>query len=105
MHNAIFSITIVVACAFTALLVSRRVHNTIITMPMIYVALGVAVGPALFDVVHIERGSEVARIIAELTLVLVLASDASRIRMRSLRQFHDIPIRLLSIGLPLMIVL
>ena len=42
--------------------------------------------------------------LAEATLVVVLFTDASRIDLRALRSEHRVPVRLLSIGLPLTIV-
>ena len=49
--------------------------------------------------------SETLRLIVEVTLVLVLFSDASRVNLRGLRSDSGIPVRLLLIGLPLTIVL
>ena len=47
--------------------------------------------------------SEQVRVLAELTLTLVLFADASRIDMRALRREYSVPTRLLGIGLPLTI--
>ena len=44
-------------------------------------------------------------IIAQLTLVLVLATDASRINLKSVLSSYTLPLRLLGIGLPLTMVL
>ena len=49
--------------------------------------------------------AEIVRVIAELTLVLVLASDASRIDLRRLVRDHSLPTRMLGIGLPLTMLL
>ena len=40
-------------------------------------------------------------LVAELTLILVLFSDAARINLKSVRQDHNLPSRMLLIGLPL----
>lgn len=100
------ALTVVAVCVATLLagIVSRRIQGTIITLPMLFVAFGLALSPVGLDLVNLDRHSELVRVVAELTLVLVLASDASRIRVRTLLEFHSIPTRLLSIGLPLMMI-
>ncbi len=81
--------------------VSKRIRGTIITLPMVYVALGLIIGGAGLNLLGLDLESEFVRIVAELALVLVLASDAGRISVRRLVKDHILPIRLLSIGLPL----
>ncbi len=88
-------------CILLIAAVSKRIHNTIITIPMLCVALGVMIGPLGLGFVEVSVENESVRVIAEVTLVMVLASDASRIRLRSLRRDHSLPVRLLGIGLPL----
>jgi NhaP-type Na+/H+ or K+/H+ antiporter len=48
------------------------------------------------------RGEQV-KLLAEITLTLVLFADASRISLRALRHESAVPLRLLGIGLPLTI--
>jgi NhaP-type Na+/H+ or K+/H+ antiporter len=88
-------------CTLFVAAVSRRIHNTIITVPMLCVVLGLLIGPIGLGFVDIPVGNEAVRIVAEVTLVMVLATDASRIRLRSVRNDHSLPVRLLAIGLPL----
>ncbi len=94
----------VLLCILAAGIVSRRVQGTFITMPIIYTALGLLIGSRGLGLVQMGLDSEVLRIVAELTLVLVLASDASRISIKLLRRDHTLPARLLSIGLLLTMV-
>ena len=103
MNDSMIAGTAICLAFILALTVSRRIQGTIITMPMIYVTLGLVLSPLGLNLVNFNVRGEFVQITAELTLVLVLASDASRIRMRALRDYHTIPLRLLSIGLPLMI--
>ena len=72
---------------------------------MVYTALGLLIGSRGLGLVEMGLDNEVLRIIAELTLVLVLASDASRISLRLLRRDHNLPARLLSVGLLLTMLL
>ena len=85
--------------------ISGRIRNSVITLPMAYVALGLVISPAGLGLVSIDLDNEFIQIVAEFTLVLVLASDASRIKLRALVRHHTIPARLLGIGLPLMMII
>ncbi len=81
--------------------ISGRLEKTIVTPPMFFVLAGLLVGGWGLGVVPAEIDTPIVHLLAELTLVLVLFTDASRIDLSQLRQQHDIPIRLLAIGLPL----
>lgn len=85
--------------------VSKRLRGTIITLPMLYTLFGLFVGLLFAGLVTLSVDDPLVHLIAELTLVLVLATDASRIKLKSLFRFHSLPLRLLGIGLPLTIVL
>ena len=83
-------------------LVSKRIQTTVVTAPMIFVLFGVLVGPGL-GLVNVALDSPAVQLLAELTLVLVLFTDAARIDLARLRREHNIPLRLLGVGLPLTI--
>ena len=84
-------------------LVSRGAERSIVTPPMVFVALGFAFGSGGFGLVHVPTDSEVIHLLAEVTLVVVLFTDASRIDLRQLRRESALPARMLLIGLPLAI--
>ena len=86
-------------------LVSARVERSIVSAPLAFMALGFAVGPLAGGIADFDTSAGIMRTLAELTLVLVLFTDASRIDLSVLRRHHDVPIRLLGIGLPLTIIL
>jgi NhaP-type Na+/H+ or K+/H+ antiporter len=94
----------VLLCILAAAAISRRVQGTILTLPMLYAAFGLLLGNLGLGLIHADVESEGIRLIAELTLVLVLASDASRINLRELVRDHTLPLRLLGISLPLTMV-
>jgi NhaP-type Na+/H+ or K+/H+ antiporter len=98
-------VLVVVALAVIGFgLVSERLQRSVVTPPMVFVLIGLAVsGPAL-GLIDFSRGTELIEGVAELTLVLLLFTDASRIRVDLLRREHDLPVRLLAIGLPLTMV-
>ena len=85
--------------------VSGRIRNTIITLPMLYVLFGLLVGLVIRDLIGLSFDDPLVEIIAQLTLVLVLATDASRINLKSVLSSYTLPLRLLGIGLPLTMVL
>jgi NhaP-type Na+/H+ or K+/H+ antiporter len=83
--------------------VSRRLSGTPVTPPMAFLAIGVLVGPAVTDGVDLSPAGSTVRTLAEATLAIVLFDDASRIRLTELRHEFTVPLRLLTIGLPLTI--
>ena len=85
-------------------LVSGRLQNSVITPPMVFVTFGLLVSPAVLGLVDLDTGNELVRALAELTLILVLFTDAARINLNALRRDYHLPVRLLGISLPLTIV-
>ena len=69
----------VLVCILVGAAVSQRVQGTIITLPMIYTALGLLIGSAGLGLIHMGLESPVISIVAEVTLAILLATDASRI--------------------------
>jgi NhaP-type Na+/H+ or K+/H+ antiporter len=95
----------VVLCVLIAAAISRRIQGTIITLPMVYTILGLILSGRVLGVVSLDLGDEIIQIIAEVTLILVLFTDASRIDVRRLIRHYTLPTRLLALGLPLMMIL
>ena len=91
----------IVICILFAATISRRIQGTIITLPMVYTLFGILLGGLVLDVIPLTPENTIVELIAELTLVIVLATDASRIDVRALFKDHNLPLRLLGIGLPL----
>ena len=84
---------------------SRPLSSTPITPAMVVVAVGVLVGPLVLDNLTVQPTSSTVRTLAEATLAVVLFSDSSRVNLRALQREASMPVRLLSVGLPLTIVL
>jgi NhaP-type Na+/H+ or K+/H+ antiporter len=82
--------------------VSRRLEALNITAAMFFTSAGLLAG-SVFGLLDISVGSEQVKLIAEITLTLVLFADASRISVRALRREYAVPLRLLGLGLPLTI--
>ncbi len=90
---------------FVFSLVSRRINGTMLTPPMLFTGMGWIAGVSLLPSDRALFDDKTIHTLAELTLVLVLAADASRIRALALYQERAVPIRLLAIALPLIIAL
>ncbi len=95
-EQAVFVLALVI---FAWAVLSARLARADVSGPAAFVAAGVlfALGP-LDDV---ELARENIKVLAELTLAVVLFSDASRVEARRLRSELSWPVRLLGIGFPL----
>lgn len=80
---------------------SARLERSVVSGPMVFVTAGILLGPTALGVVDVGIGDDVLRVLAELTLVLLLFTDAARIDLRLLRRQHRVPVRLLGFGMPL----
>ena len=91
------------AVAFFYALVSARMDNSLVTPPMIFTGVGVAIALVSSQFAEQETSREALKVVAEITLVIVLFIDASRIDLPLFFREHKIAFRLLAIGLPLSI--
>jgi NhaP-type Na+/H+ or K+/H+ antiporter len=85
-------------------LFSKKLEGTPLTLPIVFTGFGWLIGNAGLDLADINPSHGVIHTIAELTLILVLFSDAARIDLKRLLSDHDLPLRLLCIGMPLTII-
>jgi NhaP-type Na+/H+ or K+/H+ antiporter len=85
-------------------LLSRRLDATPVTAAIFFLLAGLLFGSKGLGWIEIAPHGETVRVLAELTLTLVLFADASRIDLGALRREYVVPARLLGIGLPLTIV-
>ncbi len=85
--------------------VAGRVERSWISGPIVFTAVGFILGPDGLSVLHIKISGEGLRLLAELTLAMVLLTDAANADFGVVRRNLGLPERLLLIGLPLTIVL
>ena len=85
-------------------LVASKLDRWWITAPMVFVAAGTILGPGGLDVLPISLSSETVLTITELTLALLLFSDASTVRLHDVEGDATLPRRLLFVGLPLTVI-
>lgn len=101
MERQLFALIAVFILVFG--LVSQRLRKTILTPPMVFVAFGLLVGSGMLGPLEVPADSEPVLTLAELTLVLVLFTDAARIDLSLLTREYGLALRLLIVGLPLTI--
>ena len=100
-----FDLAIVGAFVVAFALISARLSRTVISAPMVFVGFGLLVGPEVLGIVGLSLQKGFVHVLAEITLVVVLYSDAARIDLGVLRRNVGMPLRLLGLSLPLTIAL
>jgi NhaP-type Na+/H+ or K+/H+ antiporter len=85
--------------------VAGRVERTWVSGPIVFTIFGLLIGPVGLDLLLFRADGESIRTLAELTLAMVLFTDAAGADMGVLRKTEALPMRLLLIGLPLTILL
>ncbi len=91
--------------AFAFSVIAGRVERSAVSGPIIFIAFGLLAGPVGLGFLDMDVDALELRVIADLTLALVLFIDASNADLKTLRSHATIPRRMLMIGLPLCIAL
>jgi NhaP-type Na+/H+ or K+/H+ antiporter len=99
------NLAILAAFVFLYSILSGRLERTPINGATVFVAFGLAFGPLGLGILKLDVSAEGLRTLAELTLALVLFTDAANANLRELNHSFRIPLRLLLIGLPLTLLL
>lgn len=86
-------------------LLSRRLERTILTAPIVFTVAGMLIFPSLQGILRAGFTANVALHVAEVGLVMLLFTDASRTGLNVLRSIRNLPARLLSTGMLLTIFL
>jgi len=81
--------------------IAKRVERSWLSGPILFILFGFLIGPRVLDLLSLEIQKESLKILAELTLALVLFNDAAGADLKTLRREAMIPIRMLGLGLPL----
>jgi len=96
-------LAIVTALIFSWGMLSARLERFDVTAPILFVLAGVLLTHGPLATLGFVPSTGLVKSLAELTLVLVLFSDASRVGLRDLHSDMGLCLRLLGIGLPLTI--
>ncbi|MDJ0866516.1 MAG: cation:proton antiporter [Myxococcota bacterium] len=101
MEPASIAVIALSVCLFAAF--SRKAERSPLTPPLFFLAVGFLLGGEGLGWMHLDIDGGAIHVLAELTLVLVLFTDAARIDLTCLRREESLPARLLGIGMPLTI--
>ncbi|MGB5528172.1 MAG: cation:proton antiporter [Gemmatimonadota bacterium] len=99
------NLAILAAFVFVYGIVAGRVDRMPISGPIVFTAFGLVFGPLGLGLLTFEVDGGGLRTLAELTLALVLFTDAAGANLGVLKKSRQIPARLLLVGLPLTILL
>lgn len=89
---------------FAFALVSKRIQGSLLTPPILFTLFGLLLSGTLMQTAGLTYDEGSIHTLAELTLILVLAADASQISLKELSRMKTIPVRLLLFALPLIII-
>jgi sodium/hydrogen antiporter len=98
-------LTLFTGFVFLYSITAGGIARTPISGAIVFALFGWLIGPAGLDVLTISATTEGLRMLAELTLALVLFTDAANANLTVLRRSIGLPQRLLLLGLPLTILL
>ena len=84
-------------------MVAKRLSSTIVTAPMLFIGFGVLMSET--ELVSIEGADAALHLVAEIALIVLLFLDAAQTDLVTLRKRHIWPLRMLTIGLPISLVL
>ena len=98
-------ITVFAAFAFAYSLIASKLEKTPVNGALAYVLIGMLCGPHLLGLVDLPIDEEGISLLAEIALAICLFTDSSNANLTVLKSVEAIPVRLLTIGLPLTIAL
>ena len=98
------SASIVLATIFLWGVLSARAERLLLSGPIVFVTAGYVFSEVL-GLLQLDTEHEVVKLVAEITLVWVLFSDAAKVDPQAVRSDPGWYVRLLGIGLPLTIAL
>jgi NhaP-type Na+/H+ or K+/H+ antiporter len=98
-------LVVFLAVLFVLSLVSRYLERTVLTAPIVFTGAGMLMFSSLPEILASGGTPQIFLHLAEIGLVLLLFTDASRTDLKVLRGIRNLPARLLSVGLLLTILL
>jgi NhaP-type Na+/H+ or K+/H+ antiporter len=99
------TLTLFAAFVLVYSIVAGGIERTWISGPIVFTCFGLLVGPDGLDLLSFEADRETLKTLAELSLALILFTDAAGVDLEVVERNPGLPIRLLLIGLPLTIAL
>jgi NhaP-type Na+/H+ or K+/H+ antiporter len=85
--------------------VSERVNRSFIAPALIFLLLGMGLGPFGLGVLEAGAGTEGYTVLAQLALTMILFNQAAKLRLDRIRLHGPVTLRLLIVGIPLTVLL
>jgi len=98
------AVVILAILVFLFAIFSGRLARSPVSGPMLFVTAGILLGSAGLSWVTTEVGDGIMQFVLEITLALVLFTDATDVSLRTLRDEVPLSSRLLGIGMPITMV-
>ena len=95
------NLAVVAAFLLVYSILAGRFESRLLNGPLMFMLVGLILGPAVLGGLRPDISSAGIKSLAELTLAIVLFSDATNANLKVLRAEEGLPIRLLLLGLPL----
>lgn len=95
------NLAVIAAFLLVYSLIAGRFEARLVNGPLLFLLMGWLLGPGGIELLSLSIDSDGIKLLAELTLVIVLFSDAANTNWQVLQANRALPIRLLLIGLPL----
>ena len=92
-------LAILVSFAFLYSIVAGRLEKTPFSGPIVFIAFGLLVGPPGLGWLNLNTTATELRVLADLTLAMLLFCDAANVKKSALSSGAHIPLRMLLIGL------
>ncbi|HHQ4515638.1 cation:proton antiporter [Aeromonas veronii] len=95
------NLAVIAAFLLVYSLIAGRFESKLVNGPLLFLLTGWLLGPGGLELLSLSIDSAGIKLLAELTLVIVLFNDAANTNWQVLLANRQLPIRLLLIGLPL----
>jgi NhaP-type Na+/H+ or K+/H+ antiporter len=99
------NLAVIAVFAYVFSTIAGRLERSFISGPILFLAFGLLAGPVGLGIINLSVDTQELRVMADITLALVLFIDAANADLTTLRSHSLIPRRMLMIGLPLCIAL
>ena len=86
-------------------LVSERVNRSYVAPALIFLLLGMALGPFGLHLIDAGPGTEGYTTLAQLALTVILFNQAAKLRFDRIRLHGPVTLRLLIVGIPLTVIM
>lgn len=99
------SLVVLSSFAFLYCIVAGKLEKSPISGAALFILFGIVIGPLGLDWIDLDLDNKDIRILVDLTLALILYSDAAKTDKRSLQQSSSLAARMLLIAMPMVILL